>query len=206
MSGRDLRLPESLGVQADGRGSRPQSAAGGVLVRSLGELREVVGFRPQSLSRRELAAAAACLRGRLVCGEGWYAVARMVRAPAQPRAVVLYCHGNGGNVALWADALRKLHDRMGVTAMGFDYRGYGRSEGTPSEAGVLADARAGADVAGPAGRRRRESDRADGPLAGRGGRRRSGGRRRPRPRLGKHLHLDARGRPRRCSLICPCGG
>ena len=67
---------------------------------------------------------------------GWYAPS------AQPRAVVLYCHGNGGNVALWAGVLRMLHDRMGVTAMLFDYRGYGRSEGTPSEAGVLADARA----------------------------------------------------------------
>ena len=67
---------------------------------------------------------------------GWYA------PHEQPRAVVLYCHGNGGNVALWADVLRILHDRLGVTAMGFDYRGYGRSEGTPSEAGVLADARA----------------------------------------------------------------
>ncbi len=67
---------------------------------------------------------------------GWYVPRE------QPRAVVLFCHGNGGNVALWADVLRILHDRMGVTAMGFDYRGYGRSEGTPSEAGVLADARA----------------------------------------------------------------
>ena len=45
-------------------------------------------------------------------------------------------------MALWADVLQMLHYRMGVTAMGFDYRGYGRSEGTPSEAGVLADARA----------------------------------------------------------------
>ena len=60
----------------------------------------------------------------------------------QPRAVVLFCHGNGGNVALWGDELRILHDRMGVSVLGFDYRGYGRSEGTPSEAGILADARA----------------------------------------------------------------
>jgi len=67
---------------------------------------------------------------------GWYV------PHARPRAVVLYCHGNGGNVALWSDALRILHDRLSVSAMGFDYRGYGRSEGTPSEAGVLADARA----------------------------------------------------------------
>ncbi len=67
---------------------------------------------------------------------GWYV------PHEQPRAVVLFCHGNGGNVALWSDVLRTLHDRMGVSILGFDYRGYGRSEGTPSESGVLADARA----------------------------------------------------------------
>ena len=35
-----------------------------------------------------------------------------------------------------------LHRRVGVSVLIFDYRGYGRSEGKPSEAGVLADARA----------------------------------------------------------------
>jgi hypothetical protein len=60
----------------------------------------------------------------------------------KPRAVVLFCHGNGGSLATWSDALRTLHDRVGVTAMGFDYRGYGRSEGTPCEKGIFADARA----------------------------------------------------------------
>jgi len=35
-----------------------------------------------------------------------------------------------------------LRDRFGVSALVFDYRGYGRSKGTPSEAGILADARA----------------------------------------------------------------
>jgi hypothetical protein len=59
-----------------------------------------------------------------------------------PRAVALYCHGNAGNVAQWADAGRVLHDRVGLALLIFDYRGYGRSEGTPSEAGVVADARA----------------------------------------------------------------
>ena len=67
---------------------------------------------------------------------GWYV------PHSQPRAVVLFCHGNAGNVALWSEVLQILHDRMDVTAMGFDYRGYGRSAGSPSEAGVLADARA----------------------------------------------------------------
>jgi fermentation-respiration switch protein FrsA (DUF1100 family) len=67
---------------------------------------------------------------------GWYV------PHEQPRAVVLFCHGNAGNVATWAGVLKTLHDRIGVTVMAFDYRGFGRSEGTPSEAGVLADARA----------------------------------------------------------------
>ena len=84
----------------------------------------------------------------LVFEDAWFTAADGTRLHGwyvpheQPRAIVLYCHGNGGNVAMWADALRVLHDRVGVSVMGFDYRGYGRSEGTPSEAGVLADARA----------------------------------------------------------------
>ena len=56
--------------------------------------------------------------------------------------MVLFCHGNEGNVATWADAQAILHDRVGVAVLGFDYSGYGRSEGSPSEAGILADARA----------------------------------------------------------------
>ena len=35
-----------------------------------------------------------------------------------------------------------LHRRVGVSVLIFDYRGYGRSEGKPNEAGILADARA----------------------------------------------------------------
>ncbi|MDZ4820250.1 MAG: alpha/beta hydrolase [Planctomycetota bacterium] len=67
---------------------------------------------------------------------GWY-----VPHP-QPKAVVLFSHGNAGNVALWATVLKNLNERCGVSVLGYDYRGYGRSKGTPSEAGILADARA----------------------------------------------------------------
>ena len=67
---------------------------------------------------------------------GWYA------PHEHPRAVVLFCHGNGGNVAYWADHLYNLHSRAGVSVLLFDYRGYGRSQGSPSEAGLLLDARA----------------------------------------------------------------
>lgn len=67
---------------------------------------------------------------------GWYV------PHAQARAAVLYCHGNGGNVADWAPAALTLSRRVGVSVLVFDYRGYGRSEGTPTEEGILADARA----------------------------------------------------------------
>ena len=67
---------------------------------------------------------------------GWYA------AHDDPRAVVLYAHGNAGNVTHRADMLQRLHQELGCTVLVFDYRGYGKSEGKPSEPGVLADARA----------------------------------------------------------------
>ncbi|MAT68362.1 MAG: alpha/beta hydrolase [Planctomycetaceae bacterium] len=67
---------------------------------------------------------------------GWY-------CPVEnPRAVVLYAHGNGGNLAHRAPFYRLLTERLDVTVLAFDYRGYGKSEGQPSEAGLLADARA----------------------------------------------------------------
>ncbi len=58
------------------------------------------------------------------------------------RATILYCHGNGGNVAYWASAARQIRDRVGSSVLVFDYRGYGRSEGQPTETGILDDARA----------------------------------------------------------------
>ena len=60
----------------------------------------------------------------------------------QPRAIVLYCHGNGDCVGYLGPYLQELRDRHRVTVFAFDYRGYGRSDGSPSEAGVLADGRA----------------------------------------------------------------
>lgn len=67
---------------------------------------------------------------------GWFA------QPQRPRAVVLYCHGNAGNVTDRRSVLQLFRDQLHASILVFDYRGYGRSEGTPSEQGVLADARA----------------------------------------------------------------
>lgn len=67
---------------------------------------------------------------------GWYVPHKA------PRAVVLFCHGNAGNLSHRLPILEVLHERVGVSTLIFDYRGYGRSAGKPSEAGILADARA----------------------------------------------------------------
>ncbi len=58
-----------------------------------------------------------------------------------PRVHLLYCHGNAGNITGRLEIARQL-SRIGASVFLFDYRGYGRSEGSPDEAGVLADARA----------------------------------------------------------------
>lgn len=58
-----------------------------------------------------------------------------------PQAVVLYCHGNAGNLSYRVDRMRDLLS-LDASVMIFDYRGYGRSEGSPDEAGIMADARA----------------------------------------------------------------
>jgi fermentation-respiration switch protein FrsA (DUF1100 family) len=60
-----------------------------------------------------------------------------------PRAVtLLWCHGNAGNISHRLENLREIQKRLGLSVLLFDYRGYGRSEGVPSEAGLYADARA----------------------------------------------------------------
>jgi alpha-beta hydrolase superfamily lysophospholipase len=67
---------------------------------------------------------------------GWYCPAE------KPIAVVLYCHGNGGNLAGRASTLKFLQRKMGVSVLIFDYRGYGRSKGKATVAGAFADAKA----------------------------------------------------------------
>jgi uncharacterized protein len=58
-----------------------------------------------------------------------------------PKAVILFSHGNGGSIANRRDLL-ELFRRLDVSALLWDYRGYGRSEGESSETGILQDARA----------------------------------------------------------------
>jgi fermentation-respiration switch protein FrsA (DUF1100 family) len=57
----------------------------------------------------------------------------------QSSAVLLWCHGNAGNITHRTDNLVLLA-RTGLSVLVFDYRGYGLSEGTPSEDGLYLDA------------------------------------------------------------------
>ena len=54
----------------------------------------------------------------------------------------LWFHGNGGNLGTRVGQLERGHRLLGVHQFIFDYRGYGRSEGKPSEQGTYLDARA----------------------------------------------------------------
>ena len=64
---------------------------------------------------------------------GWY-----VEQPS-PSAMLVWCHGNAGNMTHRLDNLQALY-RLGLSVFLFDYRGYGRSQGRPSEEGLYSDA------------------------------------------------------------------
>ena len=57
------------------------------------------------------------------------------------RAVLLFCHGNAGNISHRLDSLQ-IFNRLGLSVLIFDYRGYGASTGLPSENGTYLDAEA----------------------------------------------------------------
>jgi fermentation-respiration switch protein FrsA (DUF1100 family) len=66
---------------------------------------------------------------------GWW-------VPSAPsRGTVLIFHGNAGNISHRIDYLRMFHD-LGYSTLIIDYRGYGRSTGSPSEDGTYRDAAA----------------------------------------------------------------
>ena len=65
---------------------------------------------------------------------GWY-----VHGPDE-RAVLLWFHGNAGNISHRLHNLKKLHDALQIPVFIFDYREYGLSEGEISKAGTFFDA------------------------------------------------------------------
>ncbi len=68
---------------------------------------------------------------------GWFLPALSRRRSAH---TVLVCHGNAGNISGRLDRALLLHRELKVDVLLFDYRGFGRSEGSPSEEGTYRDA------------------------------------------------------------------
>ena len=58
-----------------------------------------------------------------------------------PRATLLFLHGNGGNISHRLEKLAMYH-QLGLAVFIIDYRGYGLSQGRPSEPGTYLDAEA----------------------------------------------------------------
>ena len=57
------------------------------------------------------------------------------------RGVILFCHGNAGNISHRLESIQIFH-QLGLSVCIFDYRGYGQSEGSPTEQGTYQDAEA----------------------------------------------------------------
>lgn len=66
---------------------------------------------------------------------GWYIPAR------ESRATVLFCHGNAGNISHRIEII-EMFSRLGLDVFIYDYRGYGKSQGSPNEEGLYIDAQA----------------------------------------------------------------
>ncbi|XP_023334317.1 protein ABHD13 [Eurytemora carolleeae] len=58
---------------------------------------------------------------------------------------LLFLHGNAGNIGHRLVNVQGLYQNVGCNIAMLEYRGYGRSDGTPSEEGMYMDAQAGLD-------------------------------------------------------------
>ncbi len=70
--------------------------------------------------------------------EAWHLAGRGVSAEAPGPAVIL-AHGNGELIDDWLHGVAERYRDAGVSVLMAEYRGYGRSAGTPSQAAITAD-------------------------------------------------------------------
>ncbi len=66
---------------------------------------------------------------------GWF-------IPSDSDTTLVWLHGNAGNISHRVDNLLMINRMLGVNVFIIDYRGYGRSDGAPSEKGLYRDAEA----------------------------------------------------------------
>lgn len=114
--------------------------AGGSLI-ALGFLEERAAFHPSRLiERTPQAVGIAHEEVRLRASDGETIAGWWITAP-DPVAQVLFLHGNAGNISHRLYQIALLN-RAGFSVLIVDYRGYGESTGSPTEAGLYLDARA----------------------------------------------------------------
>ena len=116
-------------------------SAGGFLARQMTFIdRQMIYFPQRTLSATPADAGLAFDDVFLTTSDGvrihgWY-------VPGERRATLLWFHGNAGNISHRVENLLQLNRYLGVSVFIVDYRGYGRSDGKPSEKGLYLDAEA----------------------------------------------------------------
>ena len=78
-----------------------------------------------------------CQDGQTI--QGWYLPC------VNASGVLLYCHGNGGNISYHYETMCAFRQHLNVSVFIFDYPGYGHSSGQPSEQGCYHSATAAYD-------------------------------------------------------------
>lgn len=74
----------------------------------------------------------------------WYFDAASNGRVADPARTIIFCHGNAGNISHRLETV-EFWLRLGANVLLFDYRGYGQSDGRPSEKGLYEDVAAAYD-------------------------------------------------------------
>jgi len=69
----------------------------------------------------------------------WY------KPPIRKSPTIVFFHGNSGNLSYRIQKFIALTDKTGYGLLAVDYRGYGRSDGSPSEKGIYLDAESAID-------------------------------------------------------------
>lgn len=77
---------------------------------------------------------------------GWLCSPTNTSVQSGSRKLLLWFHGNAGNITTWFNEVR-LATTLPADVLIIDYRGYGRSQGKPDEAGLYLDAAAAWDLA-----------------------------------------------------------
>ena len=73
---------------------------------------------------------------------GWFVPHR------NAHSTLVWFHGNAGNISHRVENIKLLHELVRVNVFIFDYRGYGRSDGRPSEQGTYLDGEAALELIG----------------------------------------------------------